>query len=87
MEQLKNFHLSNLLALTAAGIINAIGVTIFLSPVKLYDSGISGTSMLLAQVTPEWLTLSVFLLVLNVPLFLYGLKKQGALFTLSLIHI
>ena len=28
MEQLKNFRLSNLLALTAAGIINAIGVTI-----------------------------------------------------------
>ena len=86
MEQLKNFRLSNLLALTAAGIINAIGVTIFLSPVKLYDSGISGTSMLLAQVTPEWLTLSVFLLVLNVPLFLYGLKKQGALFTLYAIY-
>ena len=85
MEQLKKFRLSNLAALTAAGIINAIGVTIFLSPVKLYDSGISGTSMLLAQVTPDWLTLSVFLLVLNIPLFLYGLKKQGALFTLYAI--
>ena len=56
------------------------------TPMKLYDSGISGTSMLLAQVTPEWLTLSVFLLVLNVPLFLYGLKKQGALFTLYAIY-
>ena len=33
MEQLKKFRLSNLAALTAAGIINAIGVTIFLSPV------------------------------------------------------
>lgn len=86
MEQLKKFRLSNLAALTAAGIINAIGVTIFLSPVKLYDSGISGTSMLLAQVTPDWLTLSVFLLVLNIPLFLYGLKKQGALFTLYAIY-
>ena len=72
--------------MTAAGIINAVGVTIFLAPVKLYDSGISGTSMLLAQVTPEWLTLSVFLLVLNVPLFLYGLKKQGPLFTLYAIY-
>ena len=72
--------------MTAAGIINAVGVTIFLAPVKLYDSGISGTSMLLAQVTPEWLTLSVFLLVLNVPLFSYGLKKQGPLFTLYAIY-
>ena len=86
MKQLKNFRFRNLAALTAAGIINAIGVTIFLSPVKLYDSGISGTSMLLAQVTPEWLTLSVFLLVLNIPLFLYGLKKQGALFTVYAIY-
>lgn len=86
MEQLKKFRFRNLLALTVAGIVNAIGVTIFLAPVKLYDSGISGTSMLLAQVTPEWLTLSVFLLVLNIPLFLYGLKKQGALFTLYAIY-
>lgn len=86
MYKLKKFRLTNLLALTAAGIINAVGVTIFLAPVKLYDSGISGTSMLLAQVTPEWLTLSVFLLVLNVPLFLYGLKKQGPLFTLYAIY-
>ena len=79
--------------LTVAGIINAFGITIFLSPVKLYDSGISGTSMLLDQITPEYLSLSVFLLILNIPLFLFGLKKQGKLFTgyaiytLSLIHI
>lgn len=86
MSKLKKFRLTNLLALTAAGIINAVGVTIFLAPVNLYDSGISGTSMLLAQVTPEWLTLSVFLLALNVPLFLYGLKKQGPLFTLYAIY-
>ena len=67
--------------LFAAGIINAVGVTMFLSPVHLYDSGISGTSMLLWQVTPETYTLSLFLLVLNVPLFLFGLKKQGVVFT------
>lgn len=67
--------------LTVAGIINAFGITIFLSPVKLYDSGISGTSMLLDQITPEYLSLSVFLLILNIPLFLFGLKKQGRLFT------
>ena len=38
--------------LTIAGIINAFGITVFLMPVKLYDSGISGTSMLLEQLTP-----------------------------------
>ncbi|MCH5300887.1 MAG: YitT family protein [Ruminococcus sp.] len=72
--------------LTIAGIINAIGITFFLAPVKLYDSGISGTSMLLSQITPEILSLSIFLLILNVPLFLYGFKKQGALFTVYAIY-
>lgn len=71
----------NLLALLGAGIVNAVGVTMFLAPVNLYDSGISGTSMLLWQVTPDWLILPVFLLVLNLPIFLFGAKKQGAVFT------
>ena len=42
--------------------------------------------MLLAQVTPEVLSLSVFLIFLNIPLFLYGMKKQGSSFTLSAIY-
>lgn len=76
----------NLLMLTLAGMINAVGITLFLSPVKLYDSGISGTSMLLEQITPPYLSLSVFLLLLNIPLFLFGLKKQGRLFTVYAIY-
>lgn len=82
----ESFKLRNFIMLTVAGIINAFGITCFLNPVNLYDSGISGTSMLLAQVTPEYLTLSIFLIVLNVPLFLYGLKKQGLTFTISAIY-
>lgn len=76
----------NFLLLTIAGIINAFGVTVFLAPVALYDSGISGTSMLISQKTPDWLSLSVCLLVLNVPIFLYGLKKQGINFTICAIY-
>lgn len=83
---LKQLRWQNFLILTFAGCINAFGVTIFLSPVKLYDSGISGTSMLLSQLTPEYLSLSLFLLVLNVPLLLYGLKKQGSVFTVYSIY-
>ncbi|MBR5022797.1 MAG: YitT family protein [Oscillospiraceae bacterium] len=71
--------------ITMAGIINAFGITVFLMPVKLYDSGISGTSMLLDQLTPSFLTLSVFLLILNIPLFLFGLKNQGLRFTIYAI--
>lgn len=86
MDKLRRIKFKNMIMLTIAGVINAIGITIFLSPVKLYDSGISGTSMLLAQITPDYLTLSMFLLILNIPLFIYGLKKQGALFTFYAIY-
>ena len=82
LKELKKLRWQNFLALLVAGCINAFGVTVFLAPVKLYDSGISGTSMLLSQVTPEFMTLSIFLLILNIPLFLFGLKKQGIVFTI-----
>lgn len=83
---LKEFDPKTFIALTVAGIINAFGVTIFLFPVKLYDSGISGLSMLLDQITPANLTLSLFLLVLNIPIFVFGFKKQGAAFTIYSIY-
>ena len=76
---MKTLRWQNFIFLLIAGCINAFGVTVFLAPVKLYDSGISGTSILLSQITP--LNLSTFLLILNIPLFLFGLKKQGAAFT------
>ena len=78
---LRELRLLNFILLVIAGTINAFGVTIFLFPVKLYDSGISGLSMLLDQITPPGLTLSVFLLLLNIPIFVFGMKKQGIVFT------
>ncbi len=80
-NDLKTLRPVNFLFLLIAGCINAFGVTVFLAPVKLYDSGISGTSILLEQITPSYMTLSLFLLILNVPLFLFGLRRQGAAFT------
>ena len=84
MDLLKQLKFKNIIMLTVAGIINAIGVTVFISPVNLYDSGISGTSILLSQQTG--LTMSVFLILLNIPLFIYGTKKQGKLFTVYAIY-
>ena len=77
----KGLKWQNFIFLLVAGCVNAFGVTVFLAPVNLYDSGISGTSILLSQITPEYMTLSLFLLILNIPLFLFGLKKQGSTFT------
>jgi len=85
-DDLKKINIKTFLILTIAGTINAFGVTIFLFPVKLYDSGISGLSMLLDQVTPEYLTLSIFLLIFNIPIFIFGLKRQGLSFTIYSIY-
>lgn len=81
LDALKELRWQNFLLLIGAGCVNAVGVTMFLAPVNLYDSGISGTAMLLWQATPPQYTLSLFLVILNVPLFLFGLKKQGWCFT------
>ena len=84
---LQSLKWKNFIFLLIAGCVNAVGVTVFLAPVKLYDSGISGTSILLSQITPEQWSLSMFLLILNIPLFLFGLKKQGASFTVYSLFV
>ena len=66
----------NFLGLTLAGIINSIGVCLFLSPLYIYDGGFSGTSVLLNRyiaLIPQ----AVFLLVINVPFYFFGRKKIG----------
>lgn len=75
---------SNFLMLTLSGIINAFGIMFFLSPVSLIDSGFSGTAMFLSTQTK--LPLAIFLLLLNTPFFIFGLKKQGKAFTVYSIY-
>ena len=55
----KELKIVNFLFLTLAGIINAFGVVVFLAPVKLYDSGISGTVTLDEK---ENLSLSMYMI-------------------------
>lgn len=91
MENLKKAFRSlrwpNLILLTVAGTVNAFGVIMFLAPVRLYDSGISGTAMLVSQETPDWCSLSLILVLLNIPIFLFGLKREGYTFTLYSIYV
>ena len=82
LAEIKEIKPINFIFLLAAGIINAFGVTLFLFPVKLYDSGVSGLSMLLDQITPAYLNISLFLIVINFPIFIFGMKKQGLNFTI-----
>lgn len=44
--QLSALSFKNFIALIFAGTVNAFGVVLFLFPVKIYDSGVSGLSML-----------------------------------------
>lgn len=82
----KDIKFKNFAIIFLSSVINSIGVTMFLAPVNLYDSGISGTSMLLWQITPERFTLSFFLIILNIPLFIFGYHKQGKAFTIYSIY-
>lgn len=76
------FSIVNFLGLLIAGIVNAVGAILLLYPVFIYDSGMSGLAMLLSQKTPAFLTVSIFLVILDLPIFLLGLKKQGIVFTI-----
>ncbi len=74
------------LGLVAAGIVNATGVILFLSSSGILDGGLSGTAMLLDMVFSKIgidVLFSVFIVVLNVPFFLIGMKKLGFKFVIS----
>jgi uncharacterized membrane-anchored protein YitT (DUF2179 family) len=77
-----NFKIKNFIMLFVAGIVNSVGVTLLLLPAGFYDSGISGVSMLINNLTPSWVQLWIPLVVLNLPIFLFAMKSQGLEFTL-----
>lgn len=83
-EELKKLKPLNFLLLTLSGTINAIGIVFFLAPVNLFDSGFSGTAMFFNEITG--IPLAVFLLVLNIPFFIFGYKRQGTVFTIYSIY-
>lgn len=64
-ESISDIHVKNIWLITVAGIINAFGITVFLYPVKLYDSGISGTSMLPSG--PDYAGPPVFIILSHYP--------------------
>lgn len=91
---IKDFFIKNniksvdFIFLFIAGIINAIGVGMFLSANNLLDGGLSGTSIALSMITP--VSASIFLIVLNFPFYILAYKRIGlktliySLFTISI---
>ena len=85
-QELKQLKWYNLIASLVAGIINATGVALFLIPARIIDGGFSGSSYIINQLSH--LPVSIFIIVLNVPFFLFGIKKQGINFSIySLLAI
>ncbi len=67
--------------LVVAGIVNAAGVALFLIPSSILDGGFSGTAILLNRVTG--LYVSIFIVAINLPFFVFGAKKLGWTFIVS----
>ncbi len=84
MNELKKLKFSSFLKLTLSGTINASAIILFLTPANLFDSGFSGTSMFLASITG--LPLGIFLILLNLPFFIFGYKRQGLVFTVYSLY-
>lgn len=71
-------------ALTAlAGFINALGVGLLLVPYNFIDGGMSGVSFLISHFSG--LPMGIFILCLNIPFFIIGIKKLGKKFIVSSI--
>ena len=86
MKNNTHFRVKNFIFLFAAGVINAAGVTLLLLPANFYDSGLSGVSMLVIQLLPQgvrnYVQLWIPLVILNAPVFVFAMKRQGVEFTL-----
>lgn len=83
---IKGLSFSKFIILTFAGIINATGVTMFLAPLTIIDGGLSGTAYMLTYITHNFLSLSIFLLILNIPFYILSYKKLGINFIIYSIY-
>ena len=66
------------------GLMSAIGINVFLSHAHSYSIGVPGIAQLLQAIFANFgisVSISFLMIIMNIPLFLFGLKKQGKLFT------
>lgn len=64
------------LGLAFGALIYTIGLDVFLVPNHVIDGGVVGIALMAAQVTG--ISFSVFIIILNIPFFIFGYKKIGA---------
>lgn len=70
--------------ITIGSIIAAIGLDLFLVPNNILDGGVIGLSIIAAELTGQ--TMSIFLIILNLPFLYIGYRKIGMKFTLHTLY-
>lgn len=69
------------LGLAFGALVYTIGLDIFLVPNHVIDGGVVGLALMAAELTG--MSFSIFIVVLNIPFFIFGYKKIGAVFTIQ----
>ena len=72
------------LLLTLGAAIAALALEEFLVPCQILDGGVVGVSMIVSQLTR--LPLGIFIVVLNIPFMLIGLKRLGRIFLVRALY-
>lgn len=70
--------------ITIGAIIAAAGLEFFLVPNNILDGGVIGLSIIAAKMTGQ--TMSIFLILLNLPFLYIGYRRIGAKFTLHTLY-
>jgi uncharacterized membrane-anchored protein YitT (DUF2179 family) len=65
----------DIIFLAVGAVIAALAIELFLLPVAAMDGGVTGISMILSKLTP--VSLSVYIMVLNIPFLLLGYHQIG----------
>lgn len=69
------------LVVAMSGLVAAIALNYFLIPARVLSAGMNGVAQIIVEIGQEWFGLSLdtglFILVLNIPIFLVGFMKLG----------
>ncbi len=77
-------EVQQIIMITIGAIIAAIGLELFLVPNAILDGGVIGISIIAAELTG--ISMSIFLVVLNLPFLYIGYRRIGTKFTLHTLY-
>ncbi|MGA5689794.1 YitT family protein [Cytobacillus pseudoceanisediminis] len=77
-------EIKQLIMITLGAVIAAAGLEFFLVPNNILDGGVIGLSIIAAELTG--MTMSIFLIVLNLPFLYIGFRKIGMKFTIHTLY-